>query len=104
MRALERQPVTWLLWRSELRELFRPLSEAEQHALAAARAGESFGDICMRVCDHFREDEAPAQAAALPAWLDPVRTDHRTVVAYNRGPSSRTALMPRRQSSPTRSR
>lgn len=67
---LERQPVTWLLWRSELRELFRPLSEAEQHALAAARAGESFGDICMRVCDHFREDEAPAQAAAfLRGWI-----------------------------------
>lgn len=39
----ERQPVTWLLWRRELREMFRPLSEAEQHALDAARAGESVG-------------------------------------------------------------
>ena len=41
----ERQPVTWLLWRRELREMFRPLSEAEQQALNAARAGESLGGI-----------------------------------------------------------
>ena len=60
----ERQPVTWLLWRRELCELFRPLSEAEQHALNAARAGESFEGLCMLAGDHFREDEAAARVAA----------------------------------------
>ena len=44
----ERQPVTWLLWRRDLTEMFRPLSEAEQHALDAARAGESFGGQWLR--------------------------------------------------------
>jgi hypothetical protein len=44
----ERQPVTWLLWRHELREKFRPLGEAEQQALAAARAGKSFDDLYLR--------------------------------------------------------
>lgn len=60
----ERQPVTWLLWRRGLREMFRPLSEAEQHALNAARAGESFDSLCMLAADHFREDEAAARVAA----------------------------------------
>ncbi len=67
----ERQPVPWLLWRHELRELFRPLSEAEQQMLAAARAGENFGGLRVLACDHFREEEAPAQAAAyLRDWIE----------------------------------
>jgi hypothetical protein len=67
----ERQPVTWLLWRRELREMFRPLSEAEQQALSAARAGESFGGLCLLARDHFREDEAVTQATAwLRDWVD----------------------------------
>ena len=64
----ERQPVSWLLWRHELRELFRPVSEAEQHLLNAARIGENFGGLCVLACDHFREDEAPAHVAAF--WRD----------------------------------
>ncbi|HEY1283313.1 MAG TPA: DNA-binding domain-containing protein [Steroidobacteraceae bacterium] len=58
----ERHAVSWLLWRRELREMFRPLSEAEQQALSAARAGESFGGLC---------DEHAGQAAAwLRDWVD----------------------------------
>jgi hypothetical protein len=57
----ERQPVTWLLWRHELRELSRPVSEAEQQALNAARAGESFGEL----------SESHEQAEAfLRNWID----------------------------------
>jgi hypothetical protein len=67
----ERQPVTWLLWRRELREMFRPLSEAEQQALIAARAGESFGGLSELARDHFREDEAASVAAAwLRDWVE----------------------------------
>ena len=68
---VERLPVPWLLWRNELRELFRPLSEAEQQALTAARAGASFGDLCLLARDHSGEDEAPAGAAAfLRGWIE----------------------------------
>lgn len=68
---LERQPVSWLLWRHELRELFRPVSEAEQQILTAARSGENFGGLCVLACDHFREDEAPAHATAfLRDWIE----------------------------------
>lgn len=68
---MERQRVPWLLWRNELRELFRQLSEAEQHALDAASTGASFGDLCLLLGGHCREDEAPAQAAAwLRDWID----------------------------------
>jgi len=67
----ERQPVTWLLWRRELREMFRPLSEAEQQALDAARAGESFGGLCEVARAHFREGEAASVAAAwLRDWVE----------------------------------
>jgi hypothetical protein len=68
---VERLPLPWLLWRNELRELFRPLSEAEQQLLTAARSGASFSDLCLLACDHCREDEAPAQAAAyLRTWIE----------------------------------
>jgi hypothetical protein len=67
----ERQPVPWLLWRNELREWFRPLSEAEQQVLTAARGGATFGDLCLLLCDHCREDEAPARAAAYSRdWIE----------------------------------
>jgi len=67
----ERQAVQWLVWRRELREMFRPLSEAEQQALGAARAGESFSGLCILARDYFREDEAPARAAAwLRDWVE----------------------------------
>jgi hypothetical protein len=64
---VERLPVPWLLWRNELRVLFRPLSEAEQQALS----GASFGDLCVLACDHGREDEASAQAADnVRGWIE----------------------------------
>jgi hypothetical protein len=69
--SVERQRTSWLLWRHELREFFRRLIPAEEQALAGARAGENFGDICVLASDHYREDEAPAQAAAfLRGWIE----------------------------------
>jgi hypothetical protein len=69
--SMSRDATTWLLWRQELKELFRPLTGAEEHALAAARAGENFGEICAGICQHVREDEAPARAAEfLRNWIE----------------------------------
>jgi hypothetical protein len=63
--AVSREATTWLLWRQDLKEFFRPLTVPEEHALVAARAGEPFGDICAILCEHMPEDEAPARAAEL---------------------------------------
>jgi hypothetical protein len=69
--SVSREATTWLLWRHELKEFFRPLTSAEEHALVAARAGEHFGDICTTLCEHIPEEEAPARAAEfLRGWID----------------------------------
>lgn len=69
--AVSREPVSWLLWRNNLKEYFRALGAAEEDALATALAGETFGDVCAVMCAHFREDEAPAEAASfLRGWID----------------------------------
>jgi hypothetical protein len=69
--AVSREPVSWLLWRNNLKEYFRALGAAEEDALATALSGETFGDVCAVMCAHFREDEAPAEAAGfLRGWID----------------------------------
>jgi Putative DNA-binding domain len=60
----------WLLWRNELQIYFRLLLEEEARALAAARAGRSFGDLCVLLCEHLEENEASRSAAAfLRSWV-----------------------------------
>jgi hypothetical protein len=63
--AVSREPVSWLLWRYEMKERYRSLGPAEEDALATALSGETFGDVCAVMCTHFKEEEAPAEAAAL---------------------------------------
>jgi hypothetical protein len=67
---LER-PGDWLLWRNELQIYFRLLSAMEAEALAAARGGESFGELCERLCGQLDEQAAPLQAATfLRGWVE----------------------------------
>jgi hypothetical protein len=47
----------WLVWRQDFAVFYRRLSQAETRALAAARAGGCFGELCEKL--------APAQAARL---------------------------------------
>ena len=61
--ALSAEPAQWLLWRRELRTYFRSLQPGEAVALDAAGAGQSFGELCERLCAEFGEAEAPAKAA-----------------------------------------
>ena len=69
--AVSREPMSWLLWRHNLREFFRALNAPEEDALATALSGETFGDVCAVMCAHFREDEAPAEAAGfLRGWVE----------------------------------
>jgi hypothetical protein len=68
--SLQSEPVQWLLWRRELRTYFRSLPTAEAAALDAARAGSPFGELCVLLCQHVEEAQAPAQAASfLRRWL-----------------------------------
>ena len=69
--AVSREPVSWLLWRHQMKEYFRSLAAPEEDALATALSGETFGSVCSVLCAHFREDEAPAEAAScLRTWIE----------------------------------
>ena len=68
---MSREPVSYLLWRRDLRDYFRALGAAEEDALATALSGENFGDVCAVMCAHFPEDVAPAEAASyLRGWIE----------------------------------
>jgi hypothetical protein len=69
--AVSREPVSWLLWRNQMKEYFRSLAAPEEDALATALSGETFGSLCSVLCAHVREDEAPAEAATyLRTWIE----------------------------------
>jgi hypothetical protein len=65
------EPTTWLLWRQDLKTLYRSLSVPEAQMVGGAVAGRSFGDLCSDLCVHCTEDEAPARAAGfLREWVE----------------------------------
>jgi len=64
-------PAPWLLWRRDLQNYFRSMSEPEAAALDAALNRRSFGQICEDLSAWMPEDEVPAAAAGfLGAWAD----------------------------------
>jgi len=68
---LNREPLSWLLWRQELNSYFRSLSPLEARALDALRDGWPFGELCALLCDELGETQAPARAAALlRGWVE----------------------------------
>jgi hypothetical protein len=68
--SVQSEPVSWLLWRNELRSLFRSLDLPETAALDLARCGATFGEICVTIGDHFADDEVPLRAVTyLRTWL-----------------------------------
>ncbi len=69
--SVSREATSWLLWRNELKEFFRTLTPTEEHALVAARAGDTFGDICALLADRLPEEDTPARAAEfLRTWIE----------------------------------
>lgn len=68
--APPRAPTALLVWRQELVVYHRPLSALEALALAAARAGASFGEVCARVREVTGDAQAaPAAAALIARWV-----------------------------------
>jgi hypothetical protein len=69
--SLHSQALSWLIWRRDLQIYFRPLSGEEAAALAASRASHTFGELCVALCEHFEELEAPRHAAGfLRGWVE----------------------------------
>lgn len=61
---------TWLIWRQQLKLMFRPADALEIVALEKFRAGESFGAVCAVLASHLPEAQVPARAVQLlQQWL-----------------------------------
>jgi hypothetical protein len=68
---LSAQSQPWLLWRAGLEILFRSLGRDEAMAFDALRAGAAFGDVCLALCRHTSEEQAPIRAATcLRSWVE----------------------------------
>lgn len=64
------QARTWLVWRQELRMMFRPAGPDESWALATFQGGQTFGDVCEGLCRWHAQDRVPQRAVALlQQWL-----------------------------------
>jgi len=64
-------PTRYLIWRRELQIYFRPLTAEEATVIAASRAGQSFGELCVLLCEHLAESEASLHAAGfLRGWVE----------------------------------
>ncbi|MDZ4730877.1 MAG: DNA-binding domain-containing protein [Xanthomonadales bacterium] len=64
-------PDAWLVWRQELRLMFRPAEADEAWALEAFRSGKAFGDVCEGLCQWHAEEQVPTRAVGLlQTWLN----------------------------------
>jgi hypothetical protein len=69
--SLKPQRGSWLLWRRDLQIFFRPVAAEEAAVIAASRAGQSFGELCVLLCSHLDEQQAPQHAAGfLRGWVE----------------------------------
>jgi hypothetical protein len=69
--SLDPGAVRYLIWRRELQIYFRQLAWQEAQVIAAARAGHSFGELCVLLCEHLDESEASLHAAGyLRGWVE----------------------------------
>ncbi len=58
-------PVRWIVWRTELRTMFRSLAHDEAIAFDALREGASFGELCETLLGWYEPDAVAARAAEL---------------------------------------
>jgi hypothetical protein len=68
--VVENSARPWIVWRHQLRLLFRPLLENEMLVLEAFRADANFAQACERLSEVIAADQVPATIAALiQQWL-----------------------------------
>jgi hypothetical protein len=58
-------PVHWLVWRKELRLMYRPMSIDEQQCLQWFLAGADVGGVCERLAGQLAPELVPAHVAGL---------------------------------------
>lgn len=64
------EPVSWLIWRQELRTRFRSLQPDEAAALDALGAGADFSGLCLCLARWHEESDVPLRAATLvKQWI-----------------------------------
>lgn len=64
------QPRTWLIWRRDLQNYFRPLDPAEAWALGSMCDGANFATLCEGLCNYLPEDQVGLSAAGyLKSWV-----------------------------------
>lgn len=71
--ALEQQEQSrpWLVWRHDLKVLFRALTDVEAFGLDQFRAGATFSAVCEQLCDWLPAADVPAHAAGyLQHWVN----------------------------------
>lgn len=69
--ALQREPVTLLVWRGDGTPRQRPVDADEAALVRALEAGETFGDLCARAAERVGADDAAARVAALlSVWVE----------------------------------
>jgi hypothetical protein len=69
--VLNEAAVPWLLWRQNLQNYFRSMTDVESAALDSALRGRSFAMICEDLSALLSVDEIPAAAATLLGnWAD----------------------------------
>lgn len=60
----------WLVWRQQLKLMFRPAAMLEAIAIEQFQQGNAFGAVCALLANHLPEDEVPARAVGLlQQWL-----------------------------------
>jgi len=64
------EPARWLIWRRDLQIYFRRLAPEEAAAIAASMESQTFGELCVVLCEHLDESEAARHAAGfLRGWV-----------------------------------
>lgn len=64
------EPQVWLVWRCDLKLLFRQADRIEAIALAAFANNHAFGDACETLAEYLPETEVPQRAVGLlQQWL-----------------------------------
>jgi len=64
------EPQAWLIWRQQLKLLFRSLSIQEAFAIDAFLQGQSFSDVCSGLTEWLNEEQVVLNAAGfLQTWL-----------------------------------
>lgn len=68
---LSTEPATWLVWRQDLRLLFRELTTVEAWALKRFANGGNFADVCTDLAEWMPEEAVPGHVAGLlRRWIE----------------------------------